>query len=360
MRPLHLVMASLACVVGLTPARTEAQSTAGKVCLRCVADSLGFHGVALIGDRDGVDQMEAFHRDGVPGPQLTTELSFNMGSMTKMFTAVAIGQLIESGQVGYDDPVRSHLPSLPRKYDGVKISHLLQHTAGTGNYLTPANIGAITRHRTTGDLMALAIDDRLAFVPGTAYRYSNSGYVLLGAVIEAVSGMSYQAYVRRRILDVAGMRGTAFRASGTSATNYSRGGMTGEPSSAYRRSEMNDVPGMPAGGAYTTATDMYRFGVALLDHRLVNAGTLALLTTPTSDLTTIRTQSGRTDIRYAHGFSADGKYGTFGHGGGAPGVNAEFRVQPATGRIAVTLTNVDPPMASTMMVGMLQAMTTQR
>src|SRR5687768_14816878 len=137
------------------------------------------------------------------------DTKFNLGSMNKMFTGVAIAQLVEKGKLSFDDPLSKFIPDFPDPESAkkIQIKHLLTHTAGLGGYfskryqdMSRANL------RTVDDMMALAKqDEKLQFEPGTKWQYSNTGMLVLGKVIEIVSGQSYFDYVRENIYKPAGM-----------------------------------------------------------------------------------------------------------------------------------------------------------
>jgi CubicO group peptidase (beta-lactamase class C family) len=122
----------------------------------------------------------------------TVNTRFRLGSMNKMFTAVAILSLVEAGKVALDDPLGKHLPDYPEPEvrSKVTVRHLLTHTGGTGDIFSPQFFEKRLALRTHGDYLALYGTRKLLFEPGAEWRYSNYGYVLLGAIIERVSGRS--------------------------------------------------------------------------------------------------------------------------------------------------------------------------
>ncbi len=130
------------------------------------------------------------------------DTKFNLGSMNKMFTAVAIAQLVEKGKISFDDPLSKFLPDFPNKEaaEKIKINHLLTHTSGLGNYFNRKfNDSSKERFRSVNEQMELARSETLAFEPGSRWAYSNTGFLVLGAVIEKVTGQSYYDYVRENI-----------------------------------------------------------------------------------------------------------------------------------------------------------------
>src|SRR5262245_23274900 len=145
---------------------------------------------------------------GVPN---RVDTKFNLGSMNKMFTGVAVAQLAQRGKLAFDDPLVKHLPDYPNQEAARKVTlhHLLTHTSGVGDYFTDKYMETSKdRFRAVRDYFPLFVDKPLAFEPGQEFRYSNAGYMLLGAVIEKVSGQSYFDYVRAHVYEPAGMADT--------------------------------------------------------------------------------------------------------------------------------------------------------
>ena len=140
----------------------------------------------------------------------TRDTRFRIGSMNKMFTAVATLQLVEAGKLALDDPIGKHLPDYPNKDVASKVTvrHLLTHTGGTGDIFGPEFEQNRLKLRMHSDYVKLYGSRGLIHEPGTRFEYSNYGFVLLGALIEAVSGQSYYDYVRQNVFRPAGMTST--------------------------------------------------------------------------------------------------------------------------------------------------------
>jgi CubicO group peptidase (beta-lactamase class C family) len=268
---------------------------------------------------------------------------FNLGSMNKMFTAVATGRLVAMGKLGLSDTVGTHLPAYPNRLvaEIVTVHHLLCHTSGLGDYFTPEFFAASReRCRTVKDFLPLFVDRPLAFAPGLDFQYSNAGYVVLGALIEAVSGRDYFDYVREEVYERAGMRDTDSyeldRATPNLATGY-----TGAPGCDRRNNLfMHVIKGTPAGGGFSTAPDLIRFARGLQGHELLPA-----------DLTELflagKIESGR-DRKYGYGFVEEriGEVRIVGHAGGFAGLSAQLDMYPELGFSAAVLSNYDPPAAA--------------
>ena len=271
----------------------------------------------------------------------TVDTRFRLGSMNKMFTAVAILSLVEAGKVALDDPLGKHLPDYPEPEVRSKVTlrHLLTHTGGTGDIFGPQFAEKRLSLRTHGDYLALYGTRKWLFEPGTEWRYSNYGFVLLGAVIERVSGRSYYDYVRDRIYAPAGMTRTGSEPEETPVPDRSIGYTKRGPGQTWA-SNVNTLPyrGMAAGGGYSTTNDLLRFATALTSNRLLKAEHTTLLTA-----TKVATPGGS----YGLGFMERDFNGVraFGHGGGAPGMNGELLIFPS-GYVVVVLANMDPPAAT--------------
>jgi D-alanyl-D-alanine carboxypeptidase len=271
----------------------------------------------------------------------TLDTRFRIGSMNKMFTAVAILQLVEAEKIRLDAPLGIYLTDYPNKdVAKVTIHQLLTHTGGTGDIFGPQFDANRLKLRTIQDYVDLYGARAPAFEPGAKFDYSNYGFILLGAVIEKVTGMSYYDYVTANIYDPAGMASTGSVPEDSVVANRSVGYMRAEPGSTTLTSNAATLPyrGSSAGGGYSTVRDLSRFATALLDHRLLSTYFTDLVTT------------GKVDAgaaKYAYGFQDRTVDGVrfFGHGGGAPGMNGELEIDPRTGYVTVALSNLDPPAA---------------
>lgn len=271
----------------------------------------------------------------------TVNTRFRLGSMNKMFTAVAILSLVQAGQVTLDDPLGRHLPDYPEAEvrSKVTVRHLLMHTGGTGDIFSPQFFEKRLTLRTHADYLALYGSRKLLFEPGSEWRYSNYGYVLLGAIIERVSGRSYYDYVRDRVYAVAGMASTGSEPEDTPVPDRAVG-YTKPPAGQAWTSAASTLPyrGMAAGGGYSTTADLLRFANALTSNQLLDARhTAALMASK------VATPRGS----YGLGFMEQELNGVraYGHGGGAPGMNGELLIFPS-GYVVVVLANMDPPAAT--------------
>jgi CubicO group peptidase (beta-lactamase class C family) len=304
-----------------------------------------FSGVVLVA-KDGKPIFEkayglANKEKGIPN---NTETRFNLGSMNKMFTAVAIAQLAEAGKLSFDDMVGKHLPDYPNKdvASKVTIHQLLTHTSGLGSYWNAKFDAKKATIKSVSDYLALFADEPLAVEPGKRFQYSNSGFIVLGAIIEKVSGQSYYDYVREHVYKPAGMKNTdAYEMTANTpnlAMGYMSEGAGGEAQGArHENTASRPNKGGPAGGGYSTVEDLLRFHMALRDHKLLGQKYADLVT------------AGKVDMgrgKYAYGFGdelVNGKR-VFGHNGGAPGIASDLSMYPELGYTSVVMTNYDPPL----------------
>jgi CubicO group peptidase (beta-lactamase class C family) len=270
---------------------------------------------------------------------------FNLGSMNKIFTSVAIAQLAQAGKLSFTDTISKHLPDYPNKEvaDKVTIHQLLTHTSGLGMYWNEKFMAQREKLLTVAAHIPLFASDPLLFPPGEKFQYSNSGFMVLGAIIEKVSGQDYYSYVQEHIYKPAGMSNTGFYEPGKETANlaigYSRMSPDGKAlEEAKDNTNTREVKGGPAGGGYSTAPDLVKFHQALWSYKLLDK-------THTDLITTGKVDAGGPGGRYGYGFAErtlDGKH-IVGHNGGAPGIAANFDMYPDSGYTAVALMNSDPP-----------------
>jgi D-alanyl-D-alanine carboxypeptidase len=297
-----------------------------------------FSGAVLIGHRGRIVFQKAV---GLANRELRTpstlDTQFRNGSMNKMFTATAVMQLVEAGKLSLDDTVGKVMTGYPNAdvANKVTIRHLLGHTGGTGDFFGPQFTKNRLTLKTHADYVAMFGDRAPLHEPGAEFRYSNYGMVLLGAIIERVSGQSYFDYVRTKVFEPAGMTSTGSRAETDPVPNRATG---------YMRRNDAWVPnadtlpwsGTAAGGGYSTVGDFLRFAEALQSGKLISKAALAQMTTPG-----LNGQYG-----FGMALAASGAPRSFGHAGGAPGQNGDLRIFPESGYVIVALSNLDPPAAS--------------
>ncbi len=262
---------------------------------------------------------------------------FNIGSLNKLFTSVAIAQLAEQGKLGLDIPLGRYLDGFaPQAAGKVTIRHLLQMRSGWGDYWGNETYLA-TRNdlRTVSDYIAFLKEVPLSFEPGTDNAHSNTSYEILGAVIEKVSGLDYFEYVRRHIYQPAGMANSdSYHRDGPArdlATGYTDMNSADPEGTGFRWSNtfMLSPRGTPAGGGYSTTEDMLRFRQALCGNKLLGKNWTEMV------------------LCQFNGKPGDPfePKGPMVLAGGAPGINALFAIDLVDGWTVVVLSNFDMPLA---------------
>ncbi len=267
---------------------------------------------------------------------------FHIGSMDKMFTAVAIAQLVEGGKVSWDSPLGSLLPEYPDHDAAAKMTvwQLLHHQAGLGDFFVPEFFEHRERFVRPGDYVDLIARQPKVGAPGQQWAYSNAGFVLLGRIIERVSGEPYDDYVRRHIFEVVHMNATGFDSQEDIVPNLAVGYFRDDPFAVgpWKANWMTlPFKGSPAGGGFSTTQDLLRFAFALQDGRIVRPTTLAQMFDREVEVAP--------GIHYATGIedrTVNGRH-VRGHNGGAPGMNAALGIVWETSQAVAVTSNQDGP-----------------
>lgn len=229
-------------------------------------------GSAAIVVRDGKVVYRGAHgmADLENGLPLTADSVFRLGSITKQFTGAAIMLLVEREKLSLSDPLTKYLPDYPVHDPGITVEHLLTHTSGIFNYTNiPGYIQARVRVEvTTEELIDGFKDQDPDFAPGERFNYSNSGYVLLGAVIEKVSGQSYEQFVQENIFDVLGMEHSYYGSHTRIIPNRARG-YGGGPDDWSNADFISMTHPHAAGSLLSTVSDMAIWDAALYTDALL-------------------------------------------------------------------------------------------
>jgi CubicO group peptidase (beta-lactamase class C family) len=271
------------------------------------------------------------------------DTKFNLGSINKAFTKVAIGQLAEQGRLALTDSVGALLPDNPvPAARGVTVQQLLDHRSGLGDYFTPRFWESDkSKFATLTDFVPMFADAPLEFAPGSRERYSNAGYVVLGLIIEKLSGESYYDYVREHIFTPAGMTATdsyeADRPIPNLAIGYSHR-LYGKDEPVFRENtRIHAERGSSAGGGYSNAADLVRFADALKRAKLLAPAWSRWMFGDVAPSAGARVASASGPTR-----------GGWGIAGGAQGMNAVLEIDLDRDCTLVILANMDPPVAEQM------------
>jgi CubicO group peptidase (beta-lactamase class C family) len=277
-----------------------------------------FAGVVLVARKGKVIFKKAYGMASNSNAPNRIDTKFDLASMNKMFTSVAVAQLAQQGNLSFNDSISKFFPDFPNKHAAEKITihHLLTHTSGLADYFDKkeyhsAKRAAGGRLKSPQDYFPFFAGDPLNFEPGEKWEYSNAGFNVLGAIIEKASGQSYSDYVTKHILRPLGMNNT-------------------DPNN-----------GSSAGGALSTVDDLLKFDAALRKYKLLNKKYTDIITTAKVN-STLETR------RYAYGFvtkTINGKR-IVGHGGETVGISTDFNAYLDHGYTVIVLSNYDPPSAA--------------
>lgn len=262
----------------------------------------------------------------------TVDTKFNIASMGKMFTGVSILQLEERGKLNINDPVINYLKDFPFG-NKITIFHLLSHTSGVGSYMAHPDYRANRNaFKKTNDLLPIIYDQKLAFEnPGKQFSYSNSGLILLGAIIEKISGLSYSDYITKYILEPAKMNETAMKFNDEIVHHRAMGYMKSISGEFHNTNFMTSSP-FSDGGILSTVGDMLKFDQALYSSILINEVSKQKMFTVVIPKQT-----------YGLTFQVEDRHENkvVGHGGGMPGFSSYFSRYLKDKYTIIALSNYD-------------------
>ncbi|GMN08904.1 hypothetical protein MTsPCn9_06400 [Croceitalea sp. MTPC9] len=201
-------------------------------------------------------------------------------SIAKPMTAIAILQLYELGKLTLDDPIQKHLPYFPKKEEGeITIKHLLTHTSGIGAYESQEEAFPTYNYNSFEEAITIFKDRPLKHSPGSNYSYTTYGYVVLGAIIENASGISYRDYMKQYIWDKAGMAYTDVELYGKQYPNKSKLYYKNPSGEFVPDTVTNLSVKVPGGGFYTSTEDLLKFGEAVIKNKLIKPETFIMMIT---------------------------------------------------------------------------------
>jgi len=275
-----------------------------------------FHGTVLLAKEGKVVFEKGYGMANIElGVPNTPEMKFQIGSITKQFTATAILQLQEKGLLNLDDPITKYLPEYPKETgDRISIHHLLSHTSGIPNYTDMPDLMANKALPVSVDELLSTFQDKpLDFEPGEKYKYSNSGYVVLGAIIEAVSGKTYEDYLQENILEPLKMDNSGYDHRDRIMKNRAAGYTQDEKGELRNADFVHMSAPFAAGALYSTVDDMLIWDQALYTEKILKKSSLEKMFTPVKD-------------NYGYGWVIEENFGRkqIWHNGGIDGFHTTF------------------------------------
>lgn len=258
------------------------------------------------------------------------ESKFRLGSITKQFTAACILLLQERNKLNIQDPVKKYMPDAPAAWDKVTIYNLLTHTSGIPSFTGFPDYESTEATPTTPEkLVARFRDKPLEFQPGEKWNYSNSGYVLLGYLIEKISGQSYADFVQQNIFTPLGMKDSGYD-SNSAIIPHRAAGYSPEDKNQVNAGFIHMSIPFAAGALYSTTEDLLRWEQGLFGGKVVSAASLEKMTTPFKQ-------------NYAFGLAVETVDGhkEIHHGGGIEGFNTELAYYPDDKLVVVVLANLN-------------------
>lgn len=261
----------------------------------------------------------------------TPQTKFRLGSITKQFTAMAVLILAEQGKLTVDDPVSKHFPNAPEAWKEITLHHLLSHTAGLPNFTnSPEYRRKWMLPSPPSETIKRFIDQPLEFAPGEQFRYSNSGYILLGEIIERVAGQSYAEFLRKQIFEPLEMKDSGYDTHNAVLPHRAAGYERNEQGIA-NADYLHMTQPHAAGALYSTVEDLYRWDQALNDGKLISKESLEKMYTPVKG-------------NYAYGWQVTRRSGRqqIAHGGGINGFSTYILRVPEEKLCVVVLSNLVP------------------
>lgn len=260
----------------------------------------------------------------------TPTTKFRLGSVTKQFTAASILLLEERGTLSLDDPIGKHIPDAPPAWAGITIFNLLTHTSGIPNFTSlPEYMSLKLQDTPVAKTVATVRDKPLDFAPGEKMSYSNSGYLVLGLVIERLTGGSYEKFVTDNIFTPLGMKDSGYD-SNARVIQRRAAGYTPSPSGPVNAGYVDMSIPHAAGALYSTTEDLLRWEQGLFGGKLISAASLAKMTTPFKGGyalgVAVQTANGRKVVQ---------------HGGGIEGFNTHLAYYPDTRTTVAVLANIN-------------------
>ncbi len=317
---------------------SQSKNSEIKAYLNSLKDS-DFSGTILVAQNDSIIKQSAFGLSSIEyNVKNSIDTRFNIASITKLFTAIATLQLFENGKLNLHKPIGTYMPDYPNEKvkRTVTVHQLLTHTSGLNNfYVNDLNKMKNQGYELVSDFMPLFVNDTLLSTPGTKYNYSGSGFVVLGLLIESVSGENYYKYVENHILKPSGMKNTS-AIQVDSVVKNKASGYTSQfgQNNTLKKNDYYLTKASPAGFYYSTIDDLFKFSKALRNHLLLTEATTKLMLEP-------KVKGYNTHLGY--GIDVDNRYNQtiIGHSGGWYGIHCELLDFMKDNYTVVILSNID-------------------
>jgi CubicO group peptidase (beta-lactamase class C family) len=321
-------------LLAMPPLLADAQDVARmEQLIQARVDNKTFMGSVLVARGDEVVLSKGYGSANLEWNIANTPATkFRLGSVTKQFTAAAILLLAERGKLAIEDPLAKHWPSAPAAWNGITLFHLLTHSSGIANVTSDSDFAQWKMHASTPEQTIAHVHDKpLELKPGERMSYSNSNYVLLGLIVERLSGQSYADFMRDNVFKPLGMNDTGYDVSATILPRRAAGYGPGFVNAPY--TDMTVPHG--AGGLYSTTEDLLRWTQGLFGGRLLSAASLEKMTTPFKG-----------DYAFGVLVTTAGGRKMISHAGGIEGFNTQLAYYPETEITVAVLANVNGPAAS--------------
>jgi len=340
---LPLLTAPLLAAAPAPPSRAQAPAPLAAELDKLLASVYkpGEPGAALLVAKDGQVLVRKAYgmADLELGVPLEPDMIFRIGSMTKQFTSVAILMLMEQGKLALSDPITKFLPDYPTQGKTITIEHLLTHTSGIQSYTDmPAWLPLLRKDMSLTELIGIFKDQPMQFAPGERWRYNNSGYILLGAVIEKIAGTTYATFLQKNIFDPLGLKHTTYGSASRIIPRRIPGYGPGAGGTFLNADYISMTQPYAAGSLLSSVDDLAAWNDALLAGKLIKRETLERAWTP------YKLADG-TSTGYGYGWGVGSYEGhrTIEHGGGIPGFTSYGILLPEDGLCVIMLTNSGVP-----------------
>ena len=320
---------------------TETQSALQKVdaYIRAQEGQGAFRGSVLVGiDGRIVFEKGYGYADEEWGAKNTPTTKFRIASLTKQFTGASILLLQERHLLQIQDPIQKYVSGLPPSWQSITLHQLLTHTSGIPNYAEIEHVDSVLNRTgaTMRELVEVAATKPLEFQPGTQLHYTNTGYALLGLVIEKVSGLSYAEFLQRNIFDPLGMKDSGYDVQSAILPQRASGYMRKD--NHIENADFIDMSIPNASGSvYSTVEDMYRWNEGVANGKFLSAASMEAMFNVYSE-TLFQGQ------HYGYGVVLAERFGKtlYYHGGGVKGFETVLQRYPKEHLSIVVLENLDP------------------